>query len=84
MNYLGKVNVLLKEGMNDPQGISILSAAHSLGFEEVTEVRAGKYLEVTIYEGSQDLAEQQLHALCTSILTNPLIESYSLEVVEIK
>ena len=84
MNYLGKVNVLLKAGINDPQGISILSAAHSLGFKAVTEVRAGKYLEVMLSEQSKASAEQQLHKLCTSMLTNPLIESYTLEIDEIK
>ena len=83
MNYLGKVNVLLKEGINDPQGISILSAAHSLGFKAVTEVRAGKYLELTLSGQSRASAEDQLHKLCTSLLTNPLIESYTLEIDEI-
>lgn len=83
MNYLGKVNVLLKEGINDPQGISILSAAHTLGFEDLTGVRAGKYLELTLFDQSKSLAEQQLHKLCSSMLTNPLIESYSLEVIEL-
>ena len=83
MNYLGKVNVLLKGGINDPQGISILSAAHSLGFKAVTEVRAGKYLELTLSAQSRASAEDQLHKLCTSMLTNPLIESYTLEIDEI-
>ena len=51
--YLAKVHVTLKPTVNDPQGLTILGALHSLGFASAREVRAGKYIEVRVDEGTQ-------------------------------
>tara|TARA_B100001013_G_C24316439_1_gene326916 strand:- start:300 stop:566 length:267 start_codon:yes stop_codon:yes gene_type:complete len=83
MIYLGKVNIFLKEGINDPQGLSVLNAAHNLGFQQVSEVRVGKYLELTVSAKSPDEAQNLMDSLCTSILTNPLIESYNTEIEQV-
>ncbi|MBI4300739.1 MAG: phosphoribosylformylglycinamidine synthase subunit PurS, partial [Chloroflexi bacterium] len=44
--YLAKVYVTLKPTVNDPQGLTIRGGLHSLGFESVKSVRAGKYIEI--------------------------------------
>ena len=80
--YLAKVRVTLKPTVNDPQGLTILGALHSLGFSSAQEVRAGKYLEVKVDEGSRGEAEAQVEEMCRKLLANPVIESYSFEVVE--
>lgn len=80
--YLAKVRVTLKPTVNDPQGLTILGALHSLGFSSAQEVRAGKYLEVRVDEGSREGAEAQVEEMCRKLLANPVIESYSFEVEE--
>ena len=80
--YLAKVRVTLKPTVNDPQGLTILGALHSLGFSSAHEVRAGKYLEVKVDEVSRGEAEAQVEEMCRKLLANPVIESYSFEVVE--
>ena len=80
--YLAKVRVTLKPTVNDPQGLTILGALHSLGFSSAREVRAGKYMEVRLEEGSREGAEAQVEQMCEKLLANPVIESYSFEVVE--
>ena len=80
--YLAKVRVTLKPTVNDPQGLTILGALHSLGFSSAREVRAGKYLEVRMDEGSREEAEAQAEEMCRRLLANPVIESYSFEVAE--
>jgi len=80
--YLAKVRVTLKPTVNDPQGLTILGALHSLGFSSAQEVRAGKYLEVKVDEGSRGEAEAQVEEMCKKLLANPVIESYSFEVEE--
>ena len=82
MIYLGKVNIFLKEGINDPQGLSVLNAVHNLGFHQVSEVRVGKYIELTVSAESPDEAQGLIDSLCSSILTNPLIESYNTEIAQ--
>ena len=80
--YLAKVRVTLKPTVNDPQGLTILGALHSLGFSSAQEVRAGKYMEVRLDEESRESAEAQIEEMCKKLLANPVIETYSFEVVE--
>ena len=81
--YLAKVYITLKPTVNDPQGLTIKGALHNLGFIEVTRVRAGKYMEITIEEGSQSKAQQQVDEMCKKLLANPVIENYSFELEKI-
>lgn len=80
--YLAKVHVFLKPTVNDPQGLTILGALHSLGFSSAQGVRAGKYLEVRVDGESKEEVEAQVEEMCRKLLANPVIESYSFEVAE--
>ena len=80
--YLARVYVTLKPTVNDPQGITILGALHSLGFSDVGSVRAGKYLEVRLDAKDKKQAEKQLTEMCRKLLANPVIEDYRFEMEE--
>ncbi len=73
----------LKPTVNDPQGLTIRGALHSLGFADVESVRAGKYLEVRIAAGDRAQAESQLAEMCRKLLANPVIEDYRFELEEL-
>jgi len=77
--YLARVYVTLKPTVNDPQGITILGALHSLGFSDVGSVRAGKYLEVRLDAKDKKQAEKQLAEMCRKLLANPVIEDSRFE-----
>ena len=80
--YLAKVYVTLKPTVNDPQGITVLSGLKSLGFESVAEVRVGKFLEIRLNENDRKRAESEAKEMCEKLLANPVIEQYSVELVE--
>ena len=80
MNYLAKVHVTLKPLVNDPPGLTIQGALHSLGFSSVKSVRMGKYLEIAIEAGSQAEAEAQVKEMCRKLLANPVIEDYRFQI----
>jgi phosphoribosylformylglycinamidine synthase len=77
--FLARVYVTLKPTVNDPQGLTIRGALHSLGFADVESVRAGKYLEVRIAAADRAKAEKQLAEMCRKLLANPVIEDYRFE-----
>ena len=77
--FLARVYVTLKPTVNDPQGLTIRGALHSLGFADVESVRAGKYLEVRIAADDRAQAEKQLAEMCRKLLANPVIEDYRFE-----
>lgn len=80
--YLARVYVTLKPTVNDPQGLTIRGALHSLGFADVESVRAGKYLEVHIAADDRKKAEVQLAEMCRKLLANPVIEDYRFDLEE--
>ncbi len=81
--YLARVYVTLKPTVNDPQGLTIRGALHSLGFANVESVRAGKYLEVSLAAKDRKKAEKQLTEMGRKLLANPVIEDYRFELEEL-
>ena len=82
-NYLARIYVTPKPGVVDPQGLSILGGLKNLGYDSVSAVRAGRYLEVQLGEApSHEAAESRTTEMCRQLLANPVIEDYRFEVVE--
>ncbi|MCL0041136.1 phosphoribosylformylglycinamidine synthase subunit PurS [Dehalococcoidia bacterium] len=81
--YLAKVYVTLKPTVNDPQGLTIKGGLHTLGFNSVESVRAGKYLEIKV-DSDRAGAKQQVQEMCQKLLANPLIEDFRFELEEVQ
>ncbi len=67
-----------KPGILDPQGQAVESSLRHLGFA-VGEARVGKLVDVELDTDDRDEALTQLQQMCEQLLTNPLIESYAIE-----
>lgn len=79
MEFKATIVVTLKPSVLDPQGTTVTEALHHMGYNAVSDVRMGKFMEVTLTADSQQAAEQQAHEICTKLLVNPVIETYRLE-----
>lgn len=75
-----KVYVTLKKSVLDPQGKAVRHGLETLGFNEVKDVRIGKYIEVEIAETDKITAETKLRAMCEKLLANTVIEEYKVEI----
>ncbi len=80
--FLARVYVTLKPTVNDPQGLTIRGGLHSLGFESVDTVRAGKYIEIMLEGDDKASAEKQVTEMCQKLLANPVIEDFRFELKE--
>ena len=82
--FLARIYVTLKPAVNDPQGLTVLGGLHSMGYEAVTDVRIGKYLEVRVAGDDAAQAETDIAAMCDQLLANPVIEEFrfSLEPID--
>ena len=78
--FLARVYVTLKPTVNDPQGLTIRGGLHSLGFDSVDSVRAGKYLEIRLDGKTKASAEAQVTEMCRKLLANPVIEDFRFEI----
>lgn len=76
-----RVHVTLKNGVLDPQGKAIQHALGALGFDGVNDVRQGKFIELDIEETDKERAEALVGEMCQKLLSNMVIENYSIEIV---
>jgi phosphoribosylformylglycinamidine synthase PurS subunit len=75
-----RVFVTLKPSVFDPQGTTVAEALHTLGYATVRDVRQGKYFELEIDASSADEARRLASEAADRLLSNPVIESYRIEV----
>lgn len=77
-----KIIVRLKQIVHDPQGEAIWQSLQHLGYANITSIRQGKVFDVEL----QHVTEQEAHALLAEVaqkvLANPIIEEYSIELIE--
>jgi phosphoribosylformylglycinamidine synthase subunit PurS len=70
-----------KQGILDPQGQAVGSSLRDLGFS-VDEARVGRLIDLEVEAGTRDEARAAVERMCESLLANPLIESYEIELAE--
>ncbi len=80
--WVGRVIVLPKPSVNDPQGLAVLDGLSSLGFSGIERVRVGRSVEVYLSSEDEQEAARELDEMCRRLLANTLIESYTFEVCE--
>ena len=74
-----KVYEKKKKSVLDPQGKAVQHALGSMGFNEVKDVRMGKYIEVDLGDVEKARAEQKIKEMCEKLLANTVIEEYRWE-----
>lgn len=79
MPYIAKIKVTLRPSILDVQGKAVDHALNNLGYRSVQSARIGKYIEVTINEVERSEAERVAHEISQKLLSNPVMENYSLE-----
>ena len=75
-----KIFVSLKQGVLDPQGKAIERSLQTFGYDEVHDVRVGKFLELEVDAASREAAEARVREMCDKLLANPVIEDYRFEI----
>ena len=76
------VDVMLKPEILDPQGKAVHGALDRLGVAGVAEVRQGKRFEIEFEGDLTDDRMSQMHSVAESLLSNPVIEDYTVHVDE--
>ena len=72
------VIITLKKDVLDPQGKVIHQALDGMGFDDVNEVRQGKYFEIDTKENNPKKAKDKVEEMCKKLLANLVIENYKI------
>ena len=70
--------ITLKKDVLDPQGKVIHQTLDGMGFENINEVRQGKYFEIDIDENDKKKAEAKVDEMCKKLLANLVIEDFKI------
>ena len=73
-----KVIVTLKNGVLDPQGKAIQQTLNGMNFDNVKEVRQGKFFEIEVREANEVKAKLLVEEMCKKLLANLVIEDYKI------
>ena len=73
-----KVIVTLKNGVLDPQGKAIQQTLNGMAFDNVSEVRQGKYFDIEVNGNDETKAKSQVEEMCKKLLANLVIEDYKI------
>ncbi|MDJ0620354.1 MAG: phosphoribosylformylglycinamidine synthase subunit PurS [Calothrix sp. MO_192.B10] len=82
--YRAKIWVTLRPSVLDPAGVAVESGLSHLGYDNVEQIRIGKYIELLITTKNEKEATQQLNAICDQMLANPVIENYRFDLIEVE
>jgi phosphoribosylformylglycinamidine synthase len=82
MAFRARVVVTPRADVLDPQGQAVESALHSLGFEESSGVRVGRYVELELAGADRAAAEARLAEMCEKLLANLVVEDFRYEIEE--
>ena len=77
---LAKIYITLKKDVLDPQGSVIANSLKSLGFNNIEDVRQGKYIEIKLDSENEESANKQINEMCEKLLANLVIEDYKVEI----
>ena len=80
--WRAKIYVTLKPAVLDAQGDTVKGALESLGFVGLESVRMGKFLVVTLTDGTRGEAASRVEAMCARLLANPVIEDFTFDLEE--
>ena len=72
------VVITLKKDVLDPQGKVIHQTLDNMGFDDIDEVRQGKYFEINTKENDRKKAEEKVEDMCKKLLANLVIEDYKI------
>lgn len=82
--YFAKIKIMLKKGILDVQGKTVENALNSMEFDNIHNVRIGKFVELNLTAENSDQAYQIVDSACSKLIANPIIEDYEITISEIE
>jgi phosphoribosylformylglycinamidine synthase subunit PurS len=77
-NMKVSVIITLKKDVLDPQGKVIHQTLNDMGFNDINEIRQGKYFVIDTKETDEKIAEEKVKDMCKKLLANLVIEDFKI------
>ena len=70
--------VTLKKDVLDPQGKVVSQTLKNMGYKNIINVRQGKHFDIELDETDKEKARKIAEEICKKLLTNIIIEDYTI------
>ena len=70
--------VTLKKDVLDPQGKVVNQTLKNMGYNNIINVRQGKFFEIELNETDKEKAKKIIEEICKKLLANTVIEDYTI------
>lgn len=77
MEYIAEINIMPHKELLDPQGKAVLHGLHSLGLNQVNDVRIGKRISMKLDANDEAEAKVKVDSACKKLLANAIMEGYN-------
>jgi len=77
MKFIADINVMPQKEILDPQGKAVKLGLHNLGIDDVSDVRIGKHITMTLEAATEAAAQQMVETACSKLLANMIMEDYT-------
>lgn len=77
MKFIAEINVMPQKEILDPQGKAVKLGLHNLGIDDVSDVRIGKHITLSLDADSEAAAQQFVETACSKLLANLIMEDYT-------
>jgi phosphoribosylformylglycinamidine synthase PurS subunit len=74
-----KVFVTYRDGVLDPQGLTIYEVLKQHGHEAVRDIRVGKMIEIELDDMETEKARAMIEDISNKVLANPVTETFKVE-----
>ena len=68
----------MKKDVLDPQGKVVNQTLKNMGYQNISDIRQGKYFQIEINESNEEKAKKTIEEICKKLLSNTMIEDYSI------
>ena len=72
------VIVTLKKEVLDPQGNTVQQTLKNMGYNNISQVRQGKFFEIEIDSNDVEKTKKEVVEICNNLLANTIIEDYKI------
>ena len=83
-HFKAHINIMPLEALLDPQGKAVTGSMTNIGLPEISHVRIGKHITLTVDAKDKKTAEGKVEDACKKLLCNEIMEYFTFEVEEVK
>lgn len=80
MQFKAEINIMPHQALLDPQGKAVSNSMKNIGLPEISGVRIGKHIHLTVEADSEETAKAKVDEACKKLLINPITEGYTFNV----